>query len=102
MPLASPTRTRPPKTVGVPCAVVTPGSPKAHLSLSFGVAWLVSPAAFAFWKRVFAASAQPFHAALFEREGGPEHCDPCAAEPASPVAIRARKQCGSRPITYRS
>src|SRR5580658_3079239 len=94
MPLASPTKTRPPKTVGVPCAVVTPGNPKAHLSLSLGVVWLVSPAAFAFWKRVLAASDQPVQEASApdRRTSGQG-----AADAVSATAISANRR-----IIYRS
>src|SRR5262249_27749849 len=64
VPSAEPTNILPPKTVGVPNALVAPGNPNAQLSFSFGVVCFVSPAWRVGWKRVFAASAQPFHSPL--------------------------------------
>ena len=62
MPLVVPTKTRPAATVGWPDADDTPGKPKAHFNVSFGTCAAVSPAAFSFWNREFAASLpQPFH-----------------------------------------
>src|SRR5687768_12098103 len=62
MPLVLPTNTRPAATVGWPDADDTPGKPNAHFSVSFGICAAVSPAAFSFWNRVFAASLpHPFH-----------------------------------------
>src|SRR5438093_3988114 len=59
--------------LGTPKPVMTPGNPKAHLTFSFGVVWLVKPAAAAGWKRVLPASAQPFQLPVV-RCGVPVHC----------------------------
>src|SRR5437667_17332 len=77
-PVAASKRILPSNIVGVAKAVVTRGNPKAHLSLSFGVFSLVRPAGPSGWKRVLAASDQPFQSARFEppavgRCGAAEH-----------------------------
>src|SRR5688500_7016113 len=62
MPLVLPTKTRPAATVGCPDAEFEFAYPNAHFSVSFGTSAAVSPAALAFWNRVFAPSLpQPFH-----------------------------------------
>src|ERR1700710_584919 len=102
MPFASPTNTRPPNTVGVPWAAVTPGKPKAHLSLGFCGVFGVRPAACAFWKRVFPASAHPFHDASLAWVGGPTHGAPWAATAKAPHAINPHAINKTGRITSRS
>ena len=60
-PVSTPRNARPLAMYGCPNTELTPGNPNAHLSLSLGAVWLVSPDAREDWKRVFAGSAQPFH-----------------------------------------